>query len=155
MCVSQRICLEIVLNSQIPKDFRLLTKQSLLRFPALNIEDFHCFLSCKSAPVLNACTYSGTQTCSQQTSYSFLKVAVRQKKKKYDIFNYKKWPHYSAAVITNDNILLSISIALSIHHGLVLQQQLSVHPCFFLLVFSSAGKYYAFNPDHFNCPLVS
>lgn len=102
-----------------------------------------------------ACTYSGTQICSQQTSYSFLKVAVRQKKKKDDIFSYKKWPHYSAAVTTNDNILLSISIALSIHHGLVVWQQLSVHPWFFLLVCSSAGKHYAFNPDRFNCPLVS
>lgn len=102
-----------------------------------------------------ACTYSGTQIHSQQITYSFLKVAVRQKKKKDDMFSYKKWSHYTAAVITNDNILLSISIALSIHHGLVFWQQLSVHPCFFLLVFSNAGNHYAFNPKYLKCPLVS
>lgn len=77
-----------------------------------------------------ACTYSGTQIHSQRITYSFLKVAVRQKKKKGDMFSYKKGPCYTAAVITNDNILLSISIALSIHHGLVFWQHLSVHNVF-------------------------
>lgn len=85
--------------------------------------------------------YLDIQIYSQQINYSFLKLAVRQKKKKDDMFSYKKWPHYSAAVITNDNILLSISIALSIHHVLVVWQQLSVHPCFFLLVFSKVGNH--------------
>lgn len=102
-----------------------------------------------------ACTYSGTQIHSQQITYSFLKVAMRQKKNQDDMFSYKKWPRYTAAVITNDNILLSISIALSIHHGLVFWQQLSVHQCFFLLVFSNAGNHYVFNPNHLKCPLVS
>lgn len=85
--------------------------------------------------------YLDIQIYSQQINYSFLKLAIRQKKKKDDMFSYKKWPHYSAAVITNDNILLSISIALSIHHVLVVWQQLSVHPCFFLLVFSKVGNH--------------
>lgn len=102
-----------------------------------------------------ACTCSGTEIHSQQITYSFLKVAVRQKKKKDDMFSDKKWPHYTAAVVTNDNILLRISIALSIHHGLLFWQQLSVHQCFFLLVFSNAGNHYAFNSNHPKCPLVS
>jgi len=65
-----------------------------------------------------ACTQSGIEIDSQQISYSLLKVAMRQKKKKDDMFSYKKWPHCTAAVITNDYVLLSISTALSIHHGL-------------------------------------
>lgn len=100
-------------------------------------------------------TYSGTQILSQQISYSSLKAATRQKKEKDAMCSYKNWPHYSAAVITNDNILLNISIALSIHHGLVFWQQLSVPLCFLLLAFSSAGNHYAFSPKHLKCPLVS
>lgn len=52
------ICLQIDLNSQIPEDFRLLTKQPLPLSSVLDIKGFHCILSCKSVPVL-----IHTQTC--------------------------------------------------------------------------------------------
>lgn len=122
-----KIYLKIDLNSQIPEDFRLLTKQPVPLSPTLNIKASTAFFHANQYLYLHIHELVRTQTQihSQQISYSFLKVARILKN---DIFSYKKWPHYTMAVITNDNILLSISIALSICHGPVFWQQLSVHP---------------------------
>lgn len=84
---------------------------------------------------ISTCTYTYTNLYVHRHRFTASRSGIASSKLQWgkrilknDIFSYKKWPHYTVAVITNDNILLSISIALSIHHGPMFWQQLSVHP---------------------------